>query len=113
MHSSLIGNFDFVELIHHIYAMYGRFSSSMRFVSFRTLFSNDPCTLPSPTISCEGKSHIGMTIPLLVIKIVYQDILDSNVDLILYPRRQTRMILFSSLYGLLHRLAHMIASMIL
>jgi hypothetical protein len=81
MYSSLMGTFDFVAPIHHIYAISNRFSSSMRYVPFRTSYFNNPWTLPSLTMSCEGHSHIGMEIPLSTEKIAYQAILDSTVDL--------------------------------
>ena len=80
MYSSLMGTFDFMAPIHHIYAMSSRFASSMRFVRFHTSYFNDPWTLPSWTMSCEGQSHIGMEVPLSVAKIVYQVVLDSAPD---------------------------------
>jgi hypothetical protein len=55
-------------------------ASSMRSVPFCTLYFNDPWTLPSLTMSCEGQSHIGMEIPLSVVEIVYQAVLDSTAD---------------------------------
>jgi hypothetical protein len=80
MYSSLMGTFDFMAPIHHIYAMSSRSASSMRFVPFCTSYFNDPWTLPSSTSSCEGQSHIGMEIPLSAAYIVYQDVLDSSFD---------------------------------
>jgi hypothetical protein len=71
MYSSLMGTFDFVAPIHHIYAMSSRYSSSVRSVPFFTSYFNDPWTLPSLTISCEGQSHIGMTMPLSSMEIQY------------------------------------------
>jgi hypothetical protein len=109
MYSSLMGTFDFVAPIHHIYAMSSRSSSSMRSIPFCTLYFNDPWTLPSLTMSCEGQSHIGMEMPLSVVEITYQVVLDSTTDL----DHVTRRILFSSTYGPPHHLAHMISSMIL
>jgi hypothetical protein len=50
MYSSLMGNFDFVSPIHHIYSMSSRFSSSMRFVLLHTLYFNDPWILHSLTM---------------------------------------------------------------
>jgi hypothetical protein len=58
MYSYLMGTFDFVALVHHIYAMSSRFGSSMRYVPFHTSYFNDPWTLPSLTMSCEVQSHI-------------------------------------------------------
>jgi hypothetical protein len=66
MNSSIMGTFDFMAPIHHIYAMSSRSSSLMRFVPSRTSYFNDPWTLPSPTMSCEGQSHIRMAMPLSV-----------------------------------------------
>jgi hypothetical protein len=42
MYSSLMGIFDFVAPIHHIYAMSRRSSSLMRSVPFHTSYFNDP-----------------------------------------------------------------------
>jgi hypothetical protein len=47
MYSSLMGTFDFMAPVHHIYAMSSRYSSSMRSIPFRTSYFNDPWTLPS------------------------------------------------------------------
>jgi hypothetical protein len=80
MYSSLMGTFDFMAPVHHIYAMSSRSASSMRFVPFRTSYFNDPWTLPSSTASCEGQSHTGMAMPLSTTEIVYQVVLDSSVD---------------------------------
>jgi hypothetical protein len=80
MYSSLMGTFDFVAPIHHIYAMSSRYASSMRFFPFRTLYFNDPWTLPSPTMYYEGQSHIGMAMPLSAAEIAYQVVLDSSID---------------------------------
>jgi hypothetical protein len=80
MYSSLMGTFDFVTPIHHIYAMSSRFASSMMSVPFRTSYFNDPWTLPSPTMSCEGQSHIRMQMLLSATEIAYQVVLDSTVD---------------------------------
>jgi hypothetical protein len=71
MYSSLMGTFDFVAPIHHIYAMSSRSSSSMRSVPFHASYFNDPWTLLSLTMSCEGQSHIGMEMPLLATKMTY------------------------------------------
>jgi hypothetical protein len=54
MYSSLMGTFDFMASVHHIYAMSSRSASSMRYVPFCTSYFNDPWTLPSSTASCEG-----------------------------------------------------------
>jgi hypothetical protein len=80
MYSSLMGTFDFMAPIHHIYAISSKSTSSMRFVPFRTSYFNDPWTLPSPTMSFEGQSHIGMEIPLSVVGRTYQAIVESFVD---------------------------------
>jgi hypothetical protein len=80
MYSSLMGTFDFVAPIHHIYSMSSRSSSSTMSIPFHTSNFNDPWTLPSPTMSCEGQSHTGMEMPLSVTKIAYRDVLDSIVD---------------------------------
>jgi hypothetical protein len=81
MYSSLMGSFDFMALVHHIHAIYNDSSMSMRFVPFCTSYLNDPWTLPSPTMSYEGQSKIGMEIPLSVEKVMYNVILDATVDL--------------------------------
>jgi hypothetical protein len=44
MYSSLMGTFDFVAPIHHIYAMSSRSSLLMRFVPFCTSYFNDHWT---------------------------------------------------------------------
>jgi hypothetical protein len=80
MYSSLMGTFDFVAPIHHIYAMSSRSASSMRFVPFHTSYFKDPWTLPSLTSSCEVQSHTGMEMPLSVVEIVYQIVLDFVTD---------------------------------
>jgi hypothetical protein len=48
MYSSLLGTFDFVASIHHIYSMSNRYSLLVRSVPFHTLYFSDPWTLPSP-----------------------------------------------------------------
>jgi hypothetical protein len=60
MYSSLMGTFDFTTPISYINAISSESSSSMRSIPFRTSYFNDPWTLPSPTMSYEGHSHIGM-----------------------------------------------------
>jgi len=80
MYSSLMGTFDFMAPIHHIYAMSSRPVLSERSIPFYTSYSNDPWNLPSSTASCEGQSKYGMAIPLSVVEIVYQFVLDSFVD---------------------------------
>jgi hypothetical protein len=75
-----MGSFDFVAPIYHIYAISSRSLSSMRFVPFCTSYFNDPWTLPSLTLSCEGHSHIGMAMPLLAEEVVYQVVLNTIVD---------------------------------
>jgi hypothetical protein len=80
MYSSLMGTFDFMAPVHHIHAMSTRPVSSERFVPFRTSYFNDPLTLPSLTVSCEGQSHAGMAMRLSTTEIAYQAILDSSVD---------------------------------
>jgi hypothetical protein len=113
MYSSLMGTFDFVAPIHHIYAMSSRSASSMRFVPFHTSYFNDPWTLPSPTMSCEGQSHIGMEMPLSVTEIAYQVVLDSTVDPDPVSSQTDEEDPVLSPYGPLHHLSHMISSMIL
>jgi hypothetical protein len=80
MYSSLMGSFDFVAPIHHIHAISSESSSSMRFVPFRTSYFNDPWTLPSPTMSCKGQSHIGMTMPPSAEEIAYQSVINTTAD---------------------------------
>jgi hypothetical protein len=54
MYSSLMGTFNFMAPIHHVYAMSSRLVSSERSVPFRTSYFKDPWTLPSSNSSCEG-----------------------------------------------------------
>jgi hypothetical protein len=54
MYSSLMGTFDFMAPIHHVYAMSSRPVSSERSIPFRTSYFSDPWTLPFPNSSCEG-----------------------------------------------------------
>jgi hypothetical protein len=81
MYSSLMGTFDFMAPIHHIYAMSSRSSSLMRFVPFCTSYFNDTWNLPSPTMSYEGQSYIGMEMPPSVVEVVYQVVINTIVDL--------------------------------
>jgi hypothetical protein len=71
MYSSLMGTFEFIAPVHHIYAMYSRFTSLERYVPFHTPYFNDPWTLPSLTMSCEGQSHTRIAMPLLTTEIMY------------------------------------------
>jgi hypothetical protein len=79
-YSSFMGTFHFMAPIHHIYAMSSMSSSSMRSIPLFTSYFNDPLTLPSLTVSCEGQSHTRMAMPLSATKIVYKLVLDSSVD---------------------------------
>ena len=54
MYSSLMGTFDFMAPIHHVYAMSSKLVLSERSVLFLTSYFNDPWTLPSSIVSCEG-----------------------------------------------------------
>jgi hypothetical protein len=80
MYSSLMGTFDFMASIHHVYAMSSTLVLSERFVPFHTSYFNDRWTLPSSTLSCEGQSHARMAMPLLEVEIAYQVFLDSSTD---------------------------------
>jgi hypothetical protein len=80
MYSSLMGTFDFLTPIHHVYAMSSRPASIERSIPFHTSYFSDPWTLPSLTSSIEGQSHAGMAMPLSIVDIVYQAILDSSAD---------------------------------
>jgi hypothetical protein len=80
MYSFLMGTFDFSTLIHHVYAMSSRPASAERSILFCTSYFIYPWTLPSSTSSIEVTLHVGMAMPLLVVKIVYQAILDSYVN---------------------------------
>jgi hypothetical protein len=80
MYSSLMGTFNFMALIHHVYAMSSRPVSLESSIPFRTSYFNDPWNLPSLTASCEGQSHDGMTMPLSAVEIAYQDVFDSSTD---------------------------------
>jgi hypothetical protein len=81
MYSSLMGRFYFMAPIHHIYSISSRSSSSMRSIPFYTSYFNDPWTLPSLNMSFEGQSHIGMAIPVSVIEVAYQVVLNTTDDL--------------------------------
>jgi len=67
MYSPLMGTFNFAAPISYINAISDGYSSSLRYVPFHTSYLNDPWTLPSPAMSYEGNSHIGMEIPLSTI----------------------------------------------
>jgi hypothetical protein len=71
MYSSLMGTFEFIAPVHHIYAMSSKSSRSKRFVPFYTSYFNDPWSLHSSNASCEGQSNDGMAMPLSKTKIVY------------------------------------------
>jgi hypothetical protein len=81
MYSSLMGTFNFLTLIQHVYAMSSRHASVERSIPFRTSYIGDPWTLPSPNLLCEVHSHASMAMPLSVVEIVYQVVLDSSTDL--------------------------------
>jgi hypothetical protein len=80
MYSSLMGTFEFLALIHHVYTMSSRPTYAGRSIPFHTSYFSDPWTLPSPTSSCEGQLHAGMAMPLSTVEIVYQVVLDSSID---------------------------------
>jgi hypothetical protein len=80
IYSSLMGTFNFMALIHHVYAMSSRPISSERYVPFHNSYFNDTWTLPSSTSYCEGKSHAGMAMPLSAVEIVYQIVLEHSTD---------------------------------
>jgi hypothetical protein len=80
MYSSLMGIFDFMEPIHHIHAISREYLLSMRSIPLCTSYFNDPWTLPSPTMSYEGQSHIRMAMPLSTTKVVYHDILNPTAE---------------------------------
>jgi hypothetical protein len=80
MYPSLMGTFNFLAPISYINAISGESSSSLRSVSFRTSYFDDPWTLPSPTMSYEGQSHIRMEMSLSAAEIAYQAIQEATVD---------------------------------
>jgi hypothetical protein len=80
MYSSLMGTFEFMAHVHHIYTMSTRPVSPERSVPFHTSYFNDPWNLPSSTASCKGQSHTRMGMPLSTVEIVYQAVLDSSTD---------------------------------
>jgi hypothetical protein len=80
-----MGTFDFSTPNHQVYAMSSRPVLTWRSIPFRTSYFDDPWTLPSPTLSCEGQSHAGMAMPLSATEIVYQVVLDSSIDPDLFP----------------------------
>jgi hypothetical protein len=81
IYSSLMGTFDFLAPIHHIYAMSSRPSFTGRSIPFRTFYFSDPWTLPSLNSLSEGQSHASMDMPLSATEISYQVVLDSSADL--------------------------------
>jgi hypothetical protein len=81
MYSSLMGTFDFVASIHHIYAMSSRPVSTGRSIPFRTSYFSDLWTLSYPNSSCEGQLHARIVMPLSTTEIVYQVVFDSSTDL--------------------------------
>jgi hypothetical protein len=80
MYSSLMATFNFSAPTHHVYAMSSTPTSVEKSIPLCTSYFSDPWTLPSPTSSIEGQSHVGMAMPLSTTKIAYQAILDSSVD---------------------------------
>jgi hypothetical protein len=80
LYSSLMGTFNFLAPNHHVYAMFSRPVSTGRSIPFRTSHFDDLWTLPFPTLSCEGKLHVGMAMPLSAAEISYQVVLDPSVD---------------------------------
>jgi hypothetical protein len=81
MYSSLMGTFNFLTLIHRVYAISSRLASTGRSIPFLTSYFSDPWNLPSPASSSEGKLHVGMAMPLSTTEIVYKVVLDSSIDL--------------------------------
>jgi hypothetical protein len=80
MYSSLMGTFEFMAPIHHVYSMSSRLILLERSIPFLTSYFNDPWTLPSLIDSCKGQLHAIMDLPLLAIDIAYQVVLDSSID---------------------------------
>jgi hypothetical protein len=109
MYSSLMGTFDFLAPIHHVYAMSSRLASTERSIPFCTSYFSDPWTLPSLTSSIEGQSHAGMAMPLSKTEIHIKLSLTLSPIPILLPRRRTRRIPFLGPYGPLRYLFHMIS----
>jgi hypothetical protein len=60
--------------------MTSRPASEGRSFPFYTSYLSDPWTLPSPSSSSEGQLHVGMVMPLSIVEIAYQAILDSFID---------------------------------
>jgi hypothetical protein len=80
MYSSLMGTFNFSTSIHHVYSMSSRPALAGRSIPFRTSYISDPWTLPCLNSSCEGQSHACMAMPLLVVEIEYQVVIESSID---------------------------------
>ena len=80
MYSFLMGTFDFSTMIHHVYTMSSRPALAERSILFCTSYFIYPWTLHSSTSSIEVPLHASMAMPLLVVKIAYQAILDSYVN---------------------------------
>jgi hypothetical protein len=85
MFSSLMGTFDFSTPNHQVYAMSSRHVLTGRFISFCMYYFDDLWTIPSPTLSWEGHSHVGMAMSLSVTKIAYQAFLNSSTNPDLVP----------------------------
>jgi hypothetical protein len=53
--------------------------------SFRTMYFNDPWTLPSPSSTMEGTEHHGMAMPLSMTEVAYSIIQRASIDLDMTP----------------------------
>jgi hypothetical protein len=78
MYPSLMGTFNFFAPILYINSMSDESSSSLRPVSFCASYFDNPWNLPSLTMSYEGHLHIKIAMPLYVVNITYQAILDAS-----------------------------------
>jgi hypothetical protein len=90
MYSSLMGTFNFLAPNHQVYSMSSRPVLNGKSIPFCASYFDDPWTLPSLTLSCEGDLHAGMAMPLSAANIACQAILDSstNPDLVASPTNE-------------------------
>ena len=81
MYPSLIGTFNISTPILAISSTPGGGSPPLRSIPFRTMYLDDPWTLPSSSNSDEDTIHTRVEIPLSIAKTAYHAILDHIADL--------------------------------
>ena len=80
MYPSLIGTFNISTPILTIISTPGSDSSHLSLVPFRTMYLDDPWTLPYPSASNEDARPTRMRMPLFVAEVSYQDTPDPTID---------------------------------